>query len=92
LIYYEFIKICGFGQFGTVRQARKKQIASSPGKSRSSYERKYAIKSIPKKKIKKFDMLRKEITALKMADHPNIVRLYEVFEDSKYIHLVMDFC
>lgn len=37
-------------------------------------------------------MLRKEITALKMADHPNIVRLHEVFEDSKYIHLVMDFC
>jgi len=25
-------------------------------------------------------------------DHPNIVKLYEVFEDKKYIHFVMELC
>lgn len=37
-------------------------------------------------------MLKHEIEALRNVDHPNIVRLYEIFEDSKYIHFVMDLC
>jgi len=53
----------------------------------------FAIKSIPKNIMNKnFSMLKKEIITLKMADHPNIVRLYEIYEDSKYLHLVMDLC
>lgn len=35
-------------------------------------------------------MLKNEIEVIKTADHPNIVRLYEVYEDDKYLHLVMD--
>lgn len=37
-------------------------------------------------------MLTAEIQTLRLADHPNIVRLYEIFEDNKYIHLVTDLC
>lgn len=29
---------------------------------------------------------------MKYADHPNIVKLYEVYEDSKYLHLVIELC
>lgn len=25
-------------------------------------------------------------------DHPNICKLYETFEDNKYIHLVLELC
>ena len=25
-------------------------------------------------------------------DHPNIIKLYEVFEDAKYVHMVTDLC
>ena len=33
-----------------------------------------------------------EIDILKNLDHPNILRLYEVFEDKKYIYLVTEYC
>ncbi len=36
--------------------------------------------------------LRYEIDILKNLDHPNILRLYEVFEDAKHIFLVTEYC
>lgn len=36
--------------------------------------------------------MRYEIDILKNLDHPNILRLYEVFEDNKCIYLVTEFC
>ena len=33
-----------------------------------------------------------EIEILKNLDHPNIMRLYEVFQDEKYIYLVTELC
>jgi len=36
--------------------------------------------------------LRYEIDILKNLDHPNILRLYEVFEDKKFIYLVTEYC
>ena len=29
---------------------------------------------------------------MKRVDHPNIVKLFEVFEDDRYIYLVMELC
>ena len=36
--------------------------------------------------------LRYEIDILKNLDHQNIVKLYEVFEDSGHIYLVTELC
>lgn len=36
--------------------------------------------------------LKYEVNILKNLNHPNIVRLYEVFEDSKHIFLVTELC
>lgn len=33
-----------------------------------------------------------EIDILKNLDHPNIVKLFEVFEDKHYIYLVTELC
>lgn len=33
-----------------------------------------------------------EVATLKLLDHPNILKLYEVFEDSKKYFLVTEFC
>ena len=83
--HYQFIKVIGHGQFGTVREAVK---LSSTHEAKS-----FAIKSISKEKVlKKFNLLKRELEALTLIDHPNIVRLYEIYEDEKYLHLVLDLC
>jgi calcium-dependent protein kinase len=33
-----------------------------------------------------------EVAALKTLDHPNVVKLLEIFEDQKRIYLVMEMC
>jgi calcium/calmodulin-dependent protein kinase I len=73
--------ILGKGAFSQVRLAESKD---SPGTF-------YAIKVIDKKKLKgKEEPLKNEIRALRRLHHPNIVELYEVYEDKTKVYLVMD--
>ena len=37
-------------------------------------------------------MMRREFEIMSILDHPNIVRLYEIYEDEQYVHLVMQYC
>lgn len=70
----------GEGSFGSVSKAFHKA---------AKFER--AIKALPKKKVDRAE-LEAEIAVMKLLDHPNIVKLYEVFEDFVHIHLVMELC
>ena len=65
------------GHYGIVRLATDKIT-----------RQKYAIKTIRKAKVSKYDALKKEIDILQACDHPNIIKLIEVHEDEKSIHLV----
>jgi calcium-dependent protein kinase len=38
------------------------------------------------------EKLREEIEILRTLDHPNVLRLYESFEDGKTVYLVMELC
>ena len=29
---------------------------------------------------------------MKLLDHPNILKLYEVYEDNKYFHIITEMC
>ena len=55
----------------------------------------YAIKTIEKKKIlespRNMVAVRKEIEILRRIDHPHVIKLYEVYENELYIHLVMEY-
>ncbi|EZG65535.1 calcium/calmodulin-dependent protein kinase [Gregarina niphandrodes] len=53
---------------------------------------KRAAKKIPKYFVEDADRFLQEIEIMKGLDHPNIVRLFESFEDTKDIYLIMDFC
>lgn len=84
---FKFMSVIGYGVFGTVREAQK--LTGSPSK----VTKRYAIKSIIKNKIEaNLSSLKRELEILKTVDHPNIIKLYEVYEDKKYLHLVTELC
>lgn len=49
-----------------------------------------AIKIIPKSKVRNPERFATEINILKTLDHPNIIKLYETYEDSLFVYLVME--
>merc|ERR1719446_1422013 len=36
--------------------------------------------------------MRLEASIMKLMDHPNIIKLFETFEDSRHVYLVMELC
>ena len=51
-----------------------------------------ACKKIVKHQIKNFKLFKSEIDLLRAADHPNIIKLFAVFEDKVYLYLLMEEC
>ena len=49
-----------------------------------------AVKQISRKKIKKYERFINEVTALKTLDHPNIIKLFEVYEEEENVYLVQE--
>ena len=79
--YYRFIKELGHGSFGRVYRCQKISTGDI-----------YACKKFDKKLIKNKKRLKTEINLLRSADHPNIVKLYETFEDKHHLYLIMEEC
>jgi len=80
--FYEVVeKVLGEGSFGSVRKCRKKDT----GQWR-------AVKTISKKRVKNVDRFTEEMNIMKLLDHPNIVRLYETFDDERNVYLVLELC
>lgn len=74
-------KELGHGHYGVVRKCMDRDTKEW-----------YAIKSIRKSKVSKLEVLKREIEILKEVQHPHIIWLVDVFEDSKYLHLVTELC
>ena len=82
--HYKIGRKLGAGAYGFVREA----VHKKSGQRR-------AIKTIQKDSITR-DLSEKfkffsEVDILAGLDHPNIVKLYEFYEDDKYFHLVTEF-
>ena len=53
----------------------------------------FALKTLSVVKLKvDMDELRQEIDILRRLDHPNIVKVYETFEEEGLFHVVMELC
>jgi calcium-dependent protein kinase len=72
-------KKLGEGSYGAVSKCTNK----STGVTR-------AVKSISKAQMKNLDRFKQEIAIMKIMDHPNIIKLFESFEDHRNIYLVME--
>ena len=79
--YYEFIKELGKGSYGQVFRCQNKETGNV-----------YACKKMSKKKIKNKKQFQTELNLLRTTDHPNIIKLYDIYEDNKYIYLIMEEC
>lgn len=67
-------KKMGEGSYGSVCKARNKATKAMR-----------AIKTINKAALKSPEAFKKEIQIMKILDHPNICKLYESFQDHRYI-------
>jgi calcium/calmodulin-dependent protein kinase I len=78
---YKIEGTLGKGSFATVKKA----------KNRATGER-FAVKVLSKKKMSEEDKIamQTEIDILKQVDHPNVVKLIDVFEDERHWCLVME--
>ena len=63
------------------------------GNLTSDKNTKVAIKWYKKKRLfdKEIKAIKDEVNVLSTLDHPNIVKLHEVFQDEKYIYIVMEY-
>lgn len=50
-----------------------------------------AVKTIPKEKVTNVERFKSEVDIMKTLDHPNILRLYDSFEDDSNIYLVLEY-
>ncbi len=81
LQYYEFKKKLGKGGHGKVFEIINRIT-----------KEKRACKQIIKNNIKNKTNFEREINILIKADHANIIKLYEVYEDENYLNLIMEEC
>ena len=85
---YEKICELGNGAFGKVYKVKRKNSGFNPIIR--------ALKVISKDQMmvseNASEELKSEIEILKKLDHPNIMKIYEFFEDEKNIYLINEFC
>lgn len=78
---YTLEDVIGRGTWGEVRVVIDKESGTHR-----------AAKRIPKCYVEDCDRFRFEIELVKSLDHPNIVRVFETFEDANDVYLVMELC
>jgi serine/threonine protein kinase len=81
--FYEILNDLGKGKFGQVKLA-----------THIKTRKKVAIKVIKKKNmsLKELELQKREIEVLKICQHPNIIRLLDMFENPDYIYIVLEHC
>ncbi|CDW83301.1 myosin light chain kinase [Stylonychia lemnae] len=80
--FYDVKGVLGKGKFGQVRLAVHKKTGT-----------KVAVKVIQKKgmQMHELELQKREIEVLKICQHPNIIRLLDVYENSENIYIVIEY-
>ena len=78
---YDIIKEIGSGGFSRCLLVKNKITNQS-----------FACKELQKKSVSDYEGLMREVNLMIQLDHPNIIKLYEYYEDEKKIYLIMELC
>ena len=78
---YDVIKQLGKGGYGKVYEVKNKKT----GEIR-------ACKHLSKLSIKNLEKFEREINILINSDHPNIIKIFEIFESQRSLYIVMEEC
>lgn len=80
---YEINEKIGKGKFGIVKIATHKKT-----------KQQYAIKIISKNAmtVQDLELALTEINILKLCQHPNIIKLYDVYDSPDFIYIIMEYC
>jgi len=80
--FYELKESLGKGKYGLVKRGVHKKSAKE-----------VAVKIVKKKELslKDIELLKREIEVLKICQHPNIIRFFDVFENADFIYIVMEY-
>ena len=78
---YIIVKEIGSGAFSRCLKVKNKITGVS-----------FACKELSKKNLSDYKGLMAEVNLMIKLDHPNIIKLYEVYENESYIYLIMEYC
>jgi serine/threonine protein kinase len=80
--FYDFRESLGQGKYGVVKRGIHKNS-----------QKEVAIKIVKKRdlNIKDQELLKREIEVLKICQHPNIIKLEDIFENQDYLYIVMEY-
>lgn len=78
---YNFIQEIGHGTYGHVLRVQNISTGNI-----------YACKKMNKRQIKNKQRFKTEIDLLRATDHPNIIKLYDIYEDNVFLYLIMEEC
>lgn len=80
--YYAFVKAIGEGHFGTVVLAKDRRTRE-----------KFAVKFIKKesKEQRSKTLIQRELDILRLVNHKNIVRLYDLFDTEEKLYIVLEY-
>ena len=79
--YYKIIKMIGKGGFGKVYEVENLKTSET-----------FACKKISKTNILNYVNFKNEINIMSKADHPHIIKLYEIYESNRSFYLIMELC
>lgn len=80
---YIVIRVVGEGGYGQVKEVVEKKSGC-----------KRAMKSIQIKYLKKSEIenIDREVKTLKNLDHPGVLKIFQVYKESDYFHIITDLC
>jgi len=85
--HYDLGVQLGSGNFAVVKKAVRKTADGPNGMAKGT---EVAVKIIDKAKVEDMNDIQREIEIMGILDHKNVIKLYEIYDESKKMQLVME--